>query len=319
MSLEATEAGSLLLGKYELLDIAGAGGMATVWRALCHGEAGFQMHVAVKRMLPSLSTSEDFAAMFVEEARVVADLQHPNVVRVHDFQRDQRGRFFIVMEWIEGIDFGRWILAHTKKGVPTPWPLVATVGLGVLRALAAAHGRRDAAGRPAPVFHRDVTPSNVLLGPYGEVKLADFGLARAMDRVTLTMPGVVKGKLAYVAPEMVAGERASVGSDLYGLGIVLWEALAGRRLFEGKNDIELFVRVGRGEVPPITGERQDLPPALVALLERLLAKAQEDRFLVAEEAEDALRGVLRDAGERLDPTRLGRTVAEARQSVFSRA
>ncbi len=308
----------LLLGKYALVEKAGSGGMATVWRAICHGAAGFELPVAVKRMHPGLALSEDFADMFVEEARIVSALQHPNVVRVHDFCRDELQRFFIVLEWVDGVDLGRWVKVHERSGAPTPWSLVGTVGLGVLRALAAAHGRRDVEGRPAPIFHRDVTPANVLLGPYGEVKLGDFGLARAMDRVTLTTPGVVKGKLAYVAPELVGGARASVGSDLYSLGVVLWEALAGRRLFEGENEIELFVRVGRAAVPALAGERDDLPAGLVAVVERLLAKRPEDRFLVAEEAGDALQHAIEDAGARENVAGLAASVAHAKRELARR-
>ncbi|MEO0323371.1 MAG: serine/threonine-protein kinase [Myxococcota bacterium] len=313
--MSPTTEGDLLLGKYQLVEKAGSGGMATVWRAICHGAAGFELPVAVKRMHPGLALSEDFADMFVEEARVVSALQHPNVVRVHDFCRDELQRFFIVLEWIDGVDLGRWIKSHERSETLTPWPLVGTIGLGVLRALSAAHGRRDADGRPAPIFHRDVTPSNVLLGPYGEAKLGDFGLARAMDRVTMTTPGVVKGKIAYVAPEMVGGARASVGTDLYSLGVVLWEALAGRRLFEGKNEIELFVRVGRAAVPPLAEERDDLPPALIAVIETLLAKRPEERFLVAELAADALRSALETAGVRASAERLAASVARVKREL----
>ena len=209
--------------------------MATVWRGCVRGAAGFARTVAIKRMLPSLSESEDFAAMFVEEARVVADLSHPNIVQVQDFGLDERGGYFIVMEWVEGLDLGRWLFSHRRDRVPTAWQSVVTVGAAIARALYCAHERVDGEGRPAPVFHRDVTPSNILIDVYGVPKLSDFGLARAMDRITLTTPGVVKGKLAYVAPELVGGHKASSASDVYSLGVVLWEALAGRRLFEAGN------------------------------------------------------------------------------------
>jgi len=283
---------SRLGGRYELRSVLGRGGMATVWRALLHGESGFRRDVAIKQLLPGLG-SEELAMMFVEEARVVSALQHPNVVQVFDFGRHAEGRYFIVMELVEGLDLGTFIVRHVRQKRAAAWPIVATIGIDVLRGLAAAHERRDDHGVRAPVFHRDLTPSNVLVSRYGVAKLADFGLARAADRATVTAPGIVKGKLAYVAPEMVAGARASAASDLYSFGIVLWEALASRRVHDDVSEIELFVRVGRGEVPSIAGERVDLPRGLVAVVDRLLAKHPNDRYTTAREAQLALVNVLR--------------------------
>lgn len=182
-------------GKYELVAPIGEGGMASVWLGLTHGAAGFTRKVAIKRILPKLAVDSGFAALFVEEARVVSELQHPNIVQIHDFDRDADGRHFIVMEWIEGIDLDSYI--RSFAAAPTPWALVTAIGIEVLRALAAAHERLDSAGEPAPIIHRDVNPANILLGANGVVKLADFGLSRAMDRVSMTAPGVVKGKLGY--------------------------------------------------------------------------------------------------------------------------
>ncbi|MEM9069401.1 MAG: serine/threonine-protein kinase [Myxococcota bacterium] len=184
-------------GKYELLERIGFGGMAEVWRAHAHGEAGFRRPVAVKRLLPNLAGDEVFGAMLLEEARVVAALDHPNIVQTIDFRREDDTQFLLVMELVDGINLGSWIRHHQRARETTPWPLVAMIAMDVLRALSAAHERKDEQGRASPIFHRDVSPSNVLLGKHGNVKLGDFGLARAMDRVTLTTPGVVKGKLSY--------------------------------------------------------------------------------------------------------------------------
>lgn len=284
---------SRLGGRYELRSVLGRGGMATVWRALLHGEAGFRRDVAIKQLLPGIDGSEEIATMFVEEARVVSALQHPNVVQVFDFGRDDEGRYFIVMELVEGLDLGTFIVRHVRQKRAAAWPIVATIGIDVLRGLASAHERRDEHGVRAPVFHRDLTPSNVLVSRYGVAKLADFGLARAADRATVTAPGIVKGKLAYVAPEMVAGARASAASDLYSFGIVLWEALASRRVHDDVSEVELFVRVGRGEIPSIGGEREGLPRGLVAVVDRLLAKHPGERYATAREAQLALVNVLR--------------------------
>jgi serine/threonine protein kinase len=216
--------GRLLAGEYELVEPIGEGGMATVWRGLTHGAAGFSRKVAIKRVLPGLATDAKFGAMFVEEARVVAELAHPNIVQVHDFDQDEKGLFFIVMEWVEGVDLGRYVRTFTRAGEVTPWPYVAAIAIEVGKALAAAHERRDDAGNPAPVIHRDVTPSNVLLGVGGIAKLADFGLSRAADRASMTRPGTVKGKLATLLdlgtgflPELTGWENIALNGAIMGL------------------------------------------------------------------------------------------------------
>src|SRR6188472_2946599 len=150
----------LLGGKYEAVEPIGRGGMASVWRGHTHGEAGFRRTVAIKRVLRHLHEDEKFAAMFVEEARVVADLNHPNIVQVHDFGRDHEGGYFIIMEWVEGLNLADYVRAFGRAGELPPWHLCSAICIEVLRALQAAHQRMDAAGRPVPVIHRDVTPSN---------------------------------------------------------------------------------------------------------------------------------------------------------------
>jgi len=292
--------------------------MATVWRGRVSGEAGFLRVIAIKRMLPSLSESPDFAAMFVEEARVVADLSHPHIVQVNDFGKDRRGGYYIVMEWVEGVDFGHWLYAHQRAKVTTPWSAVANVGAAIARALHWAHQRTDKDGQPAPVFHRDVTPSNILLDIHGTPKLSDFGLARAMDRVTLTTPGVVKGKLAYVAPELVGGQKASPASDVYSLGVVLWEALAGRRLFEAGNELELFVKVGAAKIQPIGELRPELPLGLQECVRRATEKRPDLRYESGLELARALEAVLHREGSG-DREELARSVAAVRDRRLSDA
>jgi serine/threonine-protein kinase len=283
----------VIAGKYELKEIAGKGGMATVWRALMRGAAGFTRPVALKRILPQLSDNDDFIAMFVEEARVGSELVHPHIVQILDFGVDERNMYFLVMEWVEGIDLGRFAEAHARQGLPTPWPVVTAVVLEALRGLSAAHERLDASGRPAPVIHRDITPQNILIGTNGIAKLTDFGLARAMDRARMTQPDVVKGKLGYLAPEVTMGKPASLKSDIYGMGIVLWEVLAGRRLYLGETDVQIFMAARNAEVPPLAKIRTDLPAALYSAIESALAREPEKRFGSAEQMIRSLAGVLR--------------------------
>jgi len=300
-----------IAGKYQLVAPVGEGGMADVWRGLTHGAAGFTRKVAIKRVLPSLVGNEAFTAMFVEEARVVSELQHPNIVQVHDFDHDQDGRYFIVMEWIEGLDLEMWLRSYAQVGLRTPWHLVAAIGIEVLRALGAAHGRTDEHGRPAPVIHRDVNPANILLGVSGIVKLADFGLARALDRAPMTKPDIVKGKLSYLAPELLAGDAATRASDLYGVGVVLWEALAGRKLFSGSAPAEIVLGVQVGEIPPLGDERSDLPPALRDVVACALQPRPADRYDSAEEMVSGLATILRAHPEPTDARPLAWSVKQA--------
>jgi serine/threonine protein kinase len=264
---------SLLGGRYRLGEEWAKGGMARVFRGELLGAAGFRRPVAIKRMLPALGDDPDFARLFVEEARVVTALSNPHIVEVLDLVIDEEHRVCIVMEWIDGVDLGTYRGLHARVGDPTPWPHIARVGLHTLRALAAAHERPE-----GPVFHRDVTPANILLSTQGVAKLVDFGLARAGDRVTITSPGVVKGKLGYVAPELQTGSRPTAQSDLYALGITLWEALAMKPAFDGRNTLELMVNVGRGEKPELGSVRSGLPPELCAIIHRLCARDPADRF-----------------------------------------
>ena len=191
----------LLGGKYEVLELAGEGGMAKVYRGQTHGAAGFTRPVAIKRVLAPLSQNPEFLKMFVEEARVISELDHPNIAQIHDFDRDRTGEYYLVLEWVDGLTLLEWRQAYREHGNHVPWNLTAAIGIEVLEALHAAHEHEDQHGKPAPIFHRDVTPQNVMLSSCGVVKLTDFGLARAMDRSSITKPGVVKGKISYLAPE----------------------------------------------------------------------------------------------------------------------
>lgn len=279
--------GQLVHGRYELLELAGEGGMAQVFRAVTRGAAGFSRMVALKRIREQLTSSTEFVRMFIEEARVCSELDHGNIVQVHDFGVDPRG-YYLVMEWVDGVHLAQYMDVLSARAQPLPWRHAAAIGAAVLAGLSAAHRHVDGEGRAAPIIHRDVTPQNILLSVSGVAKLSDFGLARAMDRVSTTAPDVIKGKLSYLAPELVRGEQASEQSDLYSLGIVLWEALAGERLFWADSASERIRKVREAQIPPLEGRRSSLPAELVAIVARALAREPRERFGSAQEMHDAL-------------------------------
>jgi len=292
--------------------VAGEGGMATVYKALQKGAAGFQRTVAIKHIKPEFRAIKNYVDMFIEEARVGSELAHPNIVQVHDFI-SQDGSYYLVMEWVEGIDLGHFIRLHREGGHHVAWPLTIAMGIGTLRGLSAAHGRLAPDGQPSPVIHRDVSPHNILLGVNGVVKLSDFGLARARDRVaSMTAPGTVKGKLSYLAPEVAFGKPNTVQSDLFGVGNIMWETLTGERLFDGKNDVEIFKKIRGCKVPPIADIRPDVPQQLVRVLDIAMAADPNNRYGSAAEFAHALSQVMKLAVG-VDPAvALGTAVRELR-------
>ena len=307
--------GRVIGGRYELVEVLGRGGMAVVWRAIQRGAVGFARPVALKRVVPALSRSPEALSLFAEEARVGALLRHPNIVALFDYAHDEQGEPYLVSELVEGLHLGDWVSAHVRAAIDTPWELVAAIGIEVLRGLDAAHSRLDARGQPATVLHRDVTPSNILLDETGIVKLADFGLARAMDRERITRPDVVKGKAAYLAPEVVRGSAPSPQSDLFGVGIVLWEALSALRLFAGENEVKSALLVRDAFVPMLGTKRAGVPLQILNIVHRALERDPERRFRSAHEMMSALRDALRVLPQTTDASALAASVKGAQKHL----
>ncbi len=300
MTIQEDAPGRLLAGKYELVEKLGQGGMAIVWRARTLGAAGFSRTVAVKRIEASVRGFEEVIEMFVEEARVGAALQHPNIVQVHDFGVDEHGVHYLVTELIEGIHLGRYLASFREQKLETPWQIVTAIMIEVLRALEGAHCRLDEQHAVSPILHRDVTPGNILLAETGQVKLADFGLARAMDRGRMTRPNIVKGKLSYLAPELLLGLAPTVKCDLFSLGVVMWEALAGERLFDAATDADVVVSIRDGKIPLLSMKRPNLPIAITSAVHRALERDPAQRFESARQMLDVLTSVLRVLPESVD-------------------
>lgn len=312
-------AGMVVDGKYELIEKVGEGGMAVVWRAVMHGAAGFSRPVAVKKIKHEFRASDRYIRMFVEEARVGSELAHPNIVQVLDFCTDESGSYYLIMEWVEGLDLAAFVNSFARAGDKAPWPLVVAIGIGALRGLAAAHERRRDDGTAAPVIHRDVSPHNILLAGNGIVKLTDFGLARARDRIdSLTAPGTVKGKIAYWSPEIAGGGEASVASDLFAMAVVLWESLAAERLFDGATDVEVFRKIYACKVKPLDERRNDLPPRLSAVLYEALDAKPENRFASARDMAAQLADVLKKSATADAHNALSEEVIRARHRLGGR-
>ena len=308
----SSKVNELLAGRYELLELAGEGGMAQIWRARAHGAAGFHRPVAIKRILPQ-QVSDETEAWFIEEARVVSLLFHPNIVQILFFDRDEDGSYYMVMEWVDGLDMRQYVSSFIRRDQHSPWPLVSAVIIEALWGLDAAHSRVDEQGEPSPVIHRDVTLQNILLSSSGTAKLTDFGLSRAMDRASWTVPHMVKGKISYTAPEIFHDQDWTEQSDLYSMGVVLWEALAGRKLYQGKTEAEIFLAASQAEVPPIADIRDDLPDQLVSMLGFALAREPRRRYPSALVMLRELCDILRNQPMATDARAIAQSVEEARR------
>ncbi|MES1204835.1 MAG: serine/threonine-protein kinase [Pseudomonadota bacterium] len=282
-------------GKYTLYERIGRGGMADVFKGRIRGPAGFERVFVVKRILPNLSDDPAFIKMFVEEAKMSARLNHPNIVQIFELGSVE-GEFFISMEYVPGHDLSETMRALWKSsGAPRP-DLVAYVGREICRALAYAHGLTDEHGQHLGMIHRDVSPSNVMLSTEGAVKLLDFGIAKALgDTPEETKSGTLKGKYAYMAPEQTESDDVDHRIDIFAAGIVMHEVLTGRRLFKGQNDFQTIERVRRCEVRPPSQLNPACPPAFDAILLRALSRDREDRFQTAAEMADALDEIVHAA------------------------
>jgi len=272
------EIGSVLGGRYRLVELLGQGGMATIYRAT---DAQLGRDVAVKILRPEYGRDPDFVSRFRMEAQSVASLSSPNVVAVHDFGMDPVGPF-IVMDYVDGEDLAT-LLRRTGPLQPRQ---SARIGVEVARALAAAHARG--------IIHRDIKPGNILLAQDGRVQVADFGIARALADAQMTLPGTTLGSVQYMSPEQARGEPATERSDLYSLGIVLFEMLTGRRPFEGDSAASIAMARLTPPVPLPSQHRRSIPPALEAICRRAMAIDAAERFPSANAMADALEGVLAD-------------------------
>jgi serine/threonine protein kinase len=266
----------LVVGRYAIFDRIAAGGMAAVHLGRLVGEGGFARTVAVKRLHPQFALDPEFVAMFLDEARLAARIRHPNVVATVDIVNGD-GELFLVMEYVEGESLSTLLRIAREKTLPVPADVAAALMTHVLHGLHAAHEAKNDLGEPLHIVHRDVSPQNMLVGTDGVVRVLDFGVAKALGKLHTTREGQLKGKLGYLAPEQVLGQPVTRRSDVFAAAVVLWEALAGQRLFSAESEGNVLRRIMDGVVEP-PSRYAPIPEALEAVVMRALAREPAHRF-----------------------------------------
>lgn len=287
------------IGKYHLLQRLAVGGMAELYLACAEGLAGFQKVVVVKHVLPHLATDPEFVAMFLNEARIAATLAHPNIVHVTDIG-EAGGDFFYAMEFVHGRNV-RELLREGSKAGGFPLDVGLTIAIAAASALEHAHSACDTDGSALGLIHRDVSPANILVSYEGTAKLTDFGIAKASQKSLETIGGGIKGKVGYMSPEQCRGETLDQRSDLFALGVVLFEITTCQRLFFGDNDFAILNKVLKGQIDRPSDRIPDYPPELEQIVLRALAADPADRYGSAVELRQDLEGFAHEARLRTTP------------------
>jgi len=281
--------------KYLLLERVNVGGMAEVFKAKAFGVEGFERLVAVKRILPSIAEDEEFITMFIDEAKIAVQLTHANVAQIFDLGK-VADSYFIAMEFVRGKDLRAIFDRVRKRGGTVPVPMACYSIMKVCEGLDYAHNKKDSAGRDLNLVHRDVSPQNVLLSYDGEIKLIDFGIAKAANKAGKTQAGILKGKFGYMSPEQVRGLPLDRRSDVFSVGIVLYELLTGERLFVGESDFSTLEKVRNVEIMPPSTYNRKIPEELEQIVLKALAKDVDDRYQTAMDLHDDLQSFMYTSG-----------------------
>lgn len=287
----------MVIGRYELRAVLARGGMATVYLGRLGGIAGFSRAVAIKRLHPQFATDPSFVAMFVDEARLAGCIHHPHVVSVNDVVAHD-GELLLVMDFVHGASLSALLSAERSAGRKTDVGIAARVLRDALQGLHAAHEARDSRGQPLAIVHRDVSPQNILVDATGVARIIDFGVAKAVSRVQNTREGQLKGKLCYMAPEQLRNQRVDRRVDVYAAAAVLWDALAGRSMFDADNEASLVYAILEGRRPSLREVSPHVPEPLLAVVERGLSLDARSRFASAAEMAEAIESAVALASER---------------------
>jgi TonB family protein len=278
-------------GQYELMEPIATGGMAEVYRARMRGVEGFQKIVAIKRILPHLTDNDEFLSMFVDEAKLAAQLQHPNIIHIYDLGKVDRS-YYIAMEFIDGRDLRSILQTLEDKRERLPLGLALFIASRLAAALDYAHRKRDLQGRAMGLVHRDVSPQNVLISYDGDIKLCDFGIVKAASKATHTRAGALKGKLQYMSPEQAWGKDIDNRSDIYSLGLVLYEMLTGRKPFAGDSELSILEQVRSPHLIPPRELDPAIPPEVERVAMRALREDRDDRYQTAADLAGDLGNIL---------------------------
>ena len=288
-----------VFGNYNLLEKVAVGGMAELFKASQRGPHEFEKIVAIKRILPHLSDNEEFVRMFIDEAKLAAQLSHPNIAQIFDLGK-ANGFYYIAMEYVDGRDLRNLLRKIREYRLPMPEPLAATVVMKVANALDYAHRKRAINDRELKLVHRDISPQNILISFEGRVKLVDFGIAKAATKSTQTQAGALKGKLLYMSPEQALGLPLDGRTDLYSLGLVLAELLTGERCFQADSELGVLEKVRLGKVIDYRAVNPGISQEMAAILERALQRDPEQRYGSARLMERDLKALMAHQG--FEPT-----------------
>jgi serine/threonine-protein kinase len=274
--------------RYRITERVAAGGMAEVFRGVAESLQGFKKNIAIKRILPALTKNKKFVAMFLDEARLSLSLQHANIVQVFDIGHSD-DTYFIVMEFVDGVDLKALTEWRRRIGRRIPVAHTLYTVMEICKGLSYAHEMVNPdTGKPLGIVHRDISPPNVLISKQGEIKVVDFGLAKATSQIETTDPGVVKGKMSYLSPEAARGEEVDHRADIFAVGILMYEMLSGKRLFYGETDYQTVELVRNAKIPPLKAQNQQVEPELEDIVRKALARRPDDRFQSAIDLQDAL-------------------------------
>jgi serine/threonine protein kinase len=296
--------------RYRVIEKLASGGMAEVFRAESAGLEGFKKQVAIKRVLPHLSEKKKFISMFLDEARLSAHLSHSNCVQVFDIGVGDNA-YFIVMEYVDGADLKAVLEVLKKQGRQLAVEEAAFIALKACEGLCYAHELTDSEGRPFGVVHRDVSPPNVLMTKYGEIKIVDFGLAKASSQLEKSEPGIIKGKFSYLSPEAALGKEVDHRTDIFAVGILLWEMLAGQRLFVGESDFATVKLVQQAQVPSLSRVNPNVPPELDQIVAKALARDPAQRIQSSRDFATSLTDFLYHFGKPVGSFRIAILVQSA--------
>lgn len=298
-----------ILDKYRLIAELGHGGMAEVFLAVASGPAGFNKLVVIKQIRAELADDPEFLNMFLDEARLAARLSHPNVVQTNEVGH-VGNRYFIAMEYLDGQPLNRILQRFKRDNAGMPLGMHVRILIDVLAGLHHAHELADYDGTPLEVVHRDVSPHNVFVTYDGQIKVVDFGIAKAMNSSSETRAGVIKGKVAYMSPEQARGDKVDRRSDIFAVGVMFWEAMTGQRLWKGLTDVAMLHRIIKGEIPNPKTIKGDLSERMVEVCMKALAPNRDDRYETAADFQNALEDLLTEMGERTAVRDIGKLVAK---------